>query len=328
MAINNWTRRGRKVLVLSVFWPDGMRFRRQMPNRTQAKNLEARIRASIVEGTCRNLRGQLSGAPEDRNPTILEFSEFYLQDCRVNNRCPSFKQHNLSSIVRILGGVRLADLDRRAAGRFKSKRLKEGVKPATVNRGLAVLRHMLTVAVEEGHIDSNPLLKRGRRSIALKEVQAPLRILTYPEYRALIDAVAEVSPEIGAYVVLLGETGMRKSEGLRLEWSHIRSGERTVAVGGPTKSCKLRSVPLSDLVMEWLGRLLRYAGEPRVFGHPLRRQPYRCPREPFEEGRARAGLEWAGFHSLRHFRATQWLSNGVSVRTVQELLGHSSISTT
>ncbi len=97
---------------------------------------------------------------------------------------------------------------------------------------------------------------------------------------------------------------------------------------GRTKSGKVRSIPLSGLAAEWLGSLIRFVGEPQVIDDPGRREPYRCPRPPFEEGRSRAGLEWATLHSLRHFRATQWLSHGVSVRTVQQLLGHASIQTT
>ena len=46
------------------------------------------------------------------------------------------------------------------------------------------------------------------------------------------------------------------------------------------------------------------------------------------KGREKAGLEWVSFHDLRHFRATQWVMRGVDLRTVQELLGHSNITTT
>lgn len=39
-------------------------------------------------------------------------------------------------------------------------------------------------------------------------------------------------------------------------------------------------------------------------------------------------MEWVGFHDLRHFRATQWVTNGIDLRTVQQLLGHASLTTT
>ena len=39
-------------------------------------------------------------------------------------------------------------------------------------------------------------------------------------------------------------------------------------------------------------------------------------------------MEWVGFHDFRHFRATQWVKQGIDLRTVQELLGHRDITTT
>ena len=328
MGIRRWRHRGQDKLVLSKVWPDGTRFRRFMPNRTVAKQLEARIDYAIAMGEWRAVqkelaRGDGSCLDSETNPTISEFSRDYLRYCRVNNRSPGFKEQALVAIRRLLGDVRLRDFKRRDADYFKETRLEEGKAPATVNRGLAVLRHMFTVAVEREFLDANPLT----RYRMLKEVQVPLRILSYSEYRQLIDAVTEEDPVIGVYVTLLGETGMRKSEGLRLEWGHIRPQERVVLIGR-AKSGKVRSVPLSDLAMESLGKLVRFLDIPQVFVDPRRKKVWSDPRDPFQHGRARVGLDWVGLHGLRHFRATQWLINGVDVNTVKELLGHAHIQTT
>ena len=135
---------------------------------------------------------------------------------------------------------------------------------------------------------------------------------------------------MGAYTVILGETGMRKSEGLRLQWDHIRKSgpQESVVVIGKAKSGKVRSVTLSDLALEWLQKLIRFIDIPDVFVDPGRHKPWKAPRGPFKRARAKVGLDWVGFHGLRHFRATQWLMNGVDVNTVKELLGHSDIHTT
>ena len=330
MRVNKWRHRGREKLVLSKIWPDGTRFRRFMPNRTVAKELETRIDYAITTGTWLKLREQLKRGRDpnrkESDPTIQEFMPEYLARCRMRNRRPDFKEQAVVSIVRILGDVRLRDLKRRDADRFVEKRLEEGVVPATVNRGLAVLRHILSVSVEREYIESNPL----SRYQMLPEVQEALRIMTYDEYRQLIEAVAEEDPVIGVYTVILGETGMRKSEGLRMQWDHIHKagpGQHVVMIG-KTKGGKVRSVPLSKLAMEWLNKLVRFIDVPYVFVNPALKKPWKDPRGLFFKGREKVGLDWVGFHDLRHFRATQWLMNGVDPRTVQENLGHADIQTT
>ncbi len=330
MGIRKWSHRGREKLVLSKIWPDGTRFRRFMPNPTVAKQLETRIDFAVITGTWPEVKTQLMGRSSTRddrsNPTIRGFVEEYLEYCKANNRRPDFKEQALTSIIRILGDLRLGEVRRGDADRFKTARLGEGVSAATINRGLAVLRHLFSLAVEREYVKANPL----HRYRMLKQVQEPLRIMTYAQYRELIQAVAEEDLVIGAYTVILGETGMRKSEGLRLRWDHIRKAgpQESVVVIGRAKSGKVRSVTLSDLALEWLQKLIRFIDIPEVFVDPVRRQPWKDPRGPFETAREKLGLDWLGFHGLRHFRATQWLMNGVDVNTVKELLGHSDIHTT
>jgi integrase len=95
-----------------------------------------------------------------------------------------------------------------------------------------------------------------------------------------------------------------------------------------TKSRKPRYVPLSDFAITSLRSLVRVVGCPYVFVRLESRDRWHKPEGPFNEGREKAGLEWVSIHDLRHFRATQWIQRGVDPRTVQELLGHSSITTT
>ena len=322
MGINQWRdRRGRQKVYLSKHWPDGSRFRRVMPNKTVARQLEARIDNAIVLGMWIELRKELNRGNNEAHPTLAQFATTYLEYCQGRNRDLGFKQRNVKHIVRILGDVRLTDFKRVHADMLVKQRLKEGAAPTTVNRSLAVLKHLLSIAVEREYLEVHPLL----RYRMLPEVQEPLRILTYEEYRQLIGAVAAEDLVIGAYTAVLGETGMRKSEALRLKWTDIHNGILAI---GKAKSGKVRSVPLSDLALEWLGKLVRFMDIPEVFVNPQLHRPWRDPRGPFDAGKASVGLDWVTFHDLRHFRATQWLMKGVDVNTVKELLGHSTIQTT
>ena len=314
--------KGRKRIVVSKYWPDGTRFRRYFTNRTVAKKAMARIEESIAMGTWPELKEELVRGVE-KGITISGFSEIYLRDyCQTHNTRPDFKKQALISITRILGGVPLKDVRRSHAHQFIAKRSKE-VAPATVNRGLAVLKNMLTFAVEREFIETHPLL----RFRMLSEEQKAFRVLTLEEERRLVGAVADVDPTIGAYPVVLGEAGLRKSEGLNLKWGNINFQERILAVEN-TKSGKPRYIPLSDFALHWLNSLVRVISCPYVFVQLEKGDRWRDPRGPFKKGQKAAGIEWVGFHDLRHYRATQWVKTGVDLVTVKELLGHADIQTT
>lgn len=176
---------------------------------------------------------------------------------------------------------------------------------------------MLTFAVDKEFIEAHPLT---HFRMLPEEIKA-LRVMTLEEERQLIDVIEE--PTIAAYVALLGETGLRKQEGLNLRWDHIN-----VSFQSKIRERKAALRPLSDYAIEWLNSLVRVIGCPYVFARLDTRGRWTDPRGPFETGRKKVGLDWVGFHDLRHFRATQWVMRGVDLRTVQELLGHSDITTT
>ncbi len=323
MGINRVKKRGKTRIEVRKRWPDRTTYRRYFPNMTAARHIHARIEESIVTNRWSALKKELSAGPKSGELPVSDFAEIYLEDyCRIRNSDVAFKQRALKEICKVLGDIPLKALCRSHAHRFVAVRGRE-VSPATVNRNLAVLKSMLTFALERECIDVHPL----SRFRLLPEERTALRVMSLDDERELVEAVAAHDLTVGAYVALLGETGLRKQEGLKLQWKQIDSRQRMLAVE-KTKSRKPRYIPLSEYAMKWLGKLVRIVGCPYVFVSLTTGTRLKDPRSAFDKGKRDVGLDWVTFHSLRHFRATQWVKSGVDLRTVKELLGHSSIQTT
>jgi site-specific recombinase XerD len=313
-------RRGNVRWSVSKRWPDGSRFRRFVPNNTIGKKILARIEESIAMGTWRALKDELAHE-SDEEETVETFSKIYLNEyCLVRNKRPDFKEETVNNIVKILGDVKIVDVRRKHAHFYASERTKDGVMPGTINRGLAVLKNMMTFALEKELIQLHPLLKFR----LIPEEECALRVLTLQEERKLVESMPSLVSQ--AYIAILGETGLRMTEGFTLKWELVDLKNRLLTVE-KTKGRKARTIPsLSDYAMEWLEVLPK--DSPYVFTCPSTGDRYHDMRYPMEVGREAAGIPWFGFHDLRHFRATQWVKEGVDLRTVQALMGHSSIQTT
>ena len=143
----------------------------------------------------------------------------------------------------------------------------------------------------------------------------------------MVAKTLEADIVVGAYVGILGETGLRMTEGLELKWEHVRTGQKQLTVEA-SKNYRVRHVPLSDYALDLLRMLPRFIGNPYVFVRVSTKKQLRAPRKEFYAGRKSANLEHVGLHDLRHFRATQWVKHGIDIRTVKEWLGHRDITTT
>lgn len=312
--------KGRVRIQVSKYWPDGTRFRRYAPNPTVAKKIEARISEAVAMGTWVGLKEEFS-RKEDTELTIAEFAPIYINDyCRARNKRTDCKEQVMKSVVEIVGKVKVKEFRRSDAHRYIAIR-SSAVQPATINRGIALLKNMLTFALERDLIEMHPLL----RFRMLTEEKKALRVMNLEECRRL--ALSAEDPIIAAYIGVLSETGLRKQEGLQLKWSAIDFRNRILTVEH-AKGKRPRYIPLSDYALQWLASLPRVIDSPYVFVRLESHDRWRKPEKQFNQARRKAGLAWVTIHDLRHFRATQWIMRGVDLRTVQELLGHSTITTT
>ena len=146
----------------------------------------------------------------------------YCQCCRWFARC--FKIANpfvgigsvffIKQIIEVFGNIKVSDLDTKTIEQWQSDRLKYN-KPASVNRVLACLKHMVLKAVD-WNMASKETLKRVRGVKFKEENNKRLRFLTVEESQTLIDCCL---PHLKPIVTVALHTGMRRGEILGLSGS-------------------------------------------------------------------------------------------------------------
>jgi integrase len=313
---------GKPRVVLSKYLPDGSRIRRRFPNMTLAKKMRARIEEALVMGTWAELKKELTEGPPD-DYTIEAFAEIYLEEyCKIRNTRPDFKEETLAVITRLIGNRKLRKFTKSDAHDFEQARAAEGVKNATINRALAVLSNMMQYAVRRELITINPMRGYGQ----LPQDEVVRKILEPIEARLIVEKTIEVDYTVGAYVGILGETGLRMEEGLGLKRDLFSIKRKKLTVEA-SKNYKTREIPLSDYAIELFLKLPVIVGNPYVFVRLSTMAALRAPRKEFDAGKVRANVLWPGFHDFRHYRATQWLRHG-DIVSVQRWLGHKDIQTT
>ena len=190
--------------------------------------------------------------------------------------------------------------------------------PATINRHRALLSLTYRLAIRNGKIKENPArLVRHRL-----EDNARIRFLSPEEETKLRKAIESLSPERIAELELALNTGIRLSEQYRLRWEDVSFTRRTLTIQR-SKNGATRHVPLNKAALGALESLAkRTSGSEFVCGGATE------PRRWFEPAVKAASLEAFTWHCLRHTFASRLVMAGVDIRTVQELLGHKTISMT
>ena len=219
---------------------------------------------------------------------------------------------------------------------FLAQRRKDGAGARSLGRGLAGIRSFLRFLERRGLVNA-----AGVTAMRAPKLPKSLpRPLTASDAKKVVSAGEQLAEEPwiaarnAAVLTLLYGCGLRISEALGLPGDALsEAGETMLRVTG--KGGKTRLVPVLPAALRAVAeyrRLCPYhlgAGEPLfrgARGGPL--QPAILQRE-MQRQRAALGLpDTATPHALRHSFATHLLAGGGDLRTIQELLGHASLSTT
>ena len=213
---------------------------------------------------------------------------------------------------------------------FLAARRSDGIGNRSAARELSALRAFLTYA----GTDSATLrrLKAPRAERTVPRPAAPDDIMALGADMAEAASQAWIAARDWAVLLLLYGCGLRISEALSLLGGDLPPGE-TLRVTG--KRGKTRIVPVLPAVREAVARYAELTPFPAAKEEPLFRGARGGPMKPAAmrcavlRARRRLGLsERLTPHALRHSFATHLLAGGADLRSLQELLGHASLSST
>lgn len=236
----------------------------------------------------------------------------------------------------------LKSLNKEDLESFVQKLSQQGMSSSTINRKLSAIRQFYKFLVLEGDLENNPAVRLESPGL---EKRLP-KLLSHESIEKLIDAAREGLPYTDhpkrsalthrdlTMIVLLYATGMRVSELVGLTTPQFDEDLCAIKVTG--KGSKTRWIPMAPQAGELLKTHLenhRPMLTPQDDSLFVNDRGSRITRQGFWEILKKLGTlsgipENLSPHVLRHSFATHLLQSGMNLRSLQQLLGHSDLSTT
>ena len=213
------------------------------------------------------------------------------------------------------------------------KRQEAGCSELTIAKDISGIRALGDYLVRKGMWEENIALALDKPKAA-RHLPKVLTVEQIDALLACIDTSTASGKRDDALFELIYSCGLRISEACTLKVANVHLEERLILVHG--KGDKERLVPFGERALE---KMMVYLNEVRpelVKGRNVAEFFVNYRGEPisrkgvwkrFKELEALSGVE-AKVHTLRHSFATHLLQGGADLRSVQELLGHSDLSTT
>jgi len=228
-------------------------------------------------------------------------------------------QGNLvAQVIKKLAVLRCSQLNGVRFRELMSTMRASGLSESTIQKEIALIRHMFNVARAEwgwkGFENPTLGLKLGKSEIRFVK-------LSDTERRALFQALQECrSPYFWPLVQVALETTLRVGSLLSMKWSQTDLHNRVVVTESKTGPV---AIPLSRLAVDVLNELCERPGrdprEDRIF--PL---SYNAVQMAWEGVREKAGVPTLQFKDLRHVGATDYAKLGLNAHELKVMLGHKS----
>lgn len=238
---------------------------------------------------------------------------------KQKERSTSEREHSALKVFRqyfknkYLHNITVKDIDEYINERITS------VKKTTLNLELGYLKHIFNTAIKWNKLLENPM-----RSVIIRKAESRKRYLTPEElHRLLIQVESSRSKYIKPIVYIILNTGIRRVDILKLTPEDVDFRNKTINIL-QQKTKKLNLYPINSA----LYRVLREYVKNHKIKHRLFPVTESAVMITFHRLSKLADIHNCTFHTLRHTFASLLNLSNVDLKTIQELLGHTTLSTT
>lgn len=247
-------------------------------------------------------------------------------------------------IIPELGGYNAALISSKQVEDFLSVKLnKDNLSPKTVSDILCVLKQIFA------YVESQNLqVSCNFNNICVRQEQKQMRVLSITEQKKLTEFLIDDMDlsKLGVYLSLY--TGIRIGELCALKWKNIKLKEQIlhidktmqriqvydeevktkIVITPPKSKCSERDIPLPKFLCDTLKKFKKSENNFLLSSSSERFVEPRLLRYTFRKYMKICGLDNVNFHALRHTFATRCVESGFEIKTLSEILGHSSVKIT
>jgi integrase len=254
-----------------------------------------------------------------RNYSFKELAEEYKAWVNGRQNSAKVKGYIIGQIVEEFGNLPLRKFSTALVERYQTGLINRGLKPASNNKVMNVLKHMFSKATDWEMVESE-VLKKIRKVKLFKEDRR-LRYLSKEECRTLLD---HCEGHLKPLVITALNSGMRRGEILGLKWDHVDLKHGFILLD----KTKNGEIPINATLRAVLEKMPRHITSPYVFSNPETGKQFTEVKRSFATATRRARITDFHFHDLRHTFASHLVMAGVDLTTVSRLLGHMDIKMT
>jgi integrase len=250
-------------------------------------------------------------------------------DLSIKQRTRDYWRERLAALTKSWPGLKETEVRKITQNDCKkwSSAFGKTVSPSNYNNTVALLRHVLNVAIESGVIYANPAALVKRLTARGKHISLP----TTDKFNAMIEEMraghGRDSRNCADLTEGLAFTGCRKGEANEIEWrdldfnAHLEASELVVRGDSTTgtKNWEVRRVPLIPDAQELFRRVRSERSD-----EPLNAKVFRVRecQKALDRACKKVGTDRITHHDLRHLFATRCIESGVDIPTVSRWLGH------